>query len=463
MRAKTALPFGLIRVCLVRGSLTLAMLAPICVGSESVLAAGMQAQANPQAKTAAKIEKQREKKARSEAKKHEVKPHESTKHAAVKHPNEHPEANSKQHEAAAKKRRGEDKKRESKAKRDEAKKVHPVGLRSTAPGSLRPAAGGGDARHAVNTTARDEAAMDEAPAAMASRVHAWEETKKSGAQGGPHPTSQDGDAGHPASEAGATTGVSNPPPDPPLAEVSRQTDVVSVIRRPGERRPQLEPTAAMGAEPVILPALYTKRGRLVVPPPLKGSHEILVRQNQMADDEGLDRIQDDEDLERMRRAGLLIPLPASAKLHVDERLPANRRYCRPWAALFLEDMGRAFYGRFGEALQVNSAVRTVEFQHRLIHTNGNAAPAEGDSASPHLTGQAVDIGKHGLSLAEIAWLRWYLLPLVQAEKVDVEEEFQQACFHISVYKSYLPRPAAGRGEAVATHRGGAGALAMGLR
>jgi hypothetical protein len=35
-------------------------------------------------------------------------------------------------------------------------------------------------------------------------------------------------------------------------------------------------------------------------------------------------------------------------------------------------------------------------------------------------------------------MRSWLLPLQQAGKIDVEEEFQQACFHITVYKSYLP-------------------------
>jgi len=44
-----------------------------------------------------------------------------------------------------------------------------------------------------------------------------------------------------------------------------------------------------------------------------------------------------------------------------------------------------------------------------------------------------------MSVPEIAWMRAYLLPLMQAGKVDVEEEFQQACFHISVYGSYLPK------------------------
>ena len=101
-------------------------------------------------------------------------------------------------------------------------------------------------------------------------------------------------------------------------------------------------------------------------------------------------------------------------------------------------------------MQVNSAVRTVEFQQHLAHINGNAAPAEGDTASPHLTGQAIDIAKHGLSLTEIAWLRGYLLPLVQEGKIDVEEEFQQSCFHISVYKKYLPSRHATRPQILAT-------------
>jgi len=140
----------------------------------------------------------------------------------------------------------------------------------------------------------------------------------------------------------------------------------------------------------------------------------------------------------MRSKRLLVSLSASSALQIDERLPVNRRYCRPWVAQFLATLARAPYAHFHSPLQVNSAVRTVEFQQHLVHINGNAAPAEGDTASPHLTGQAIDIAKHGLSLTEIAWLRGYLLPLVQEGKVDVEEEFQQSCFHISVYRKYLP-------------------------
>lgn len=219
------------------------------------------------------------------------------------------------------------------------------------------------------------------------------------------------------------------------------------------------PTVAIvGGEP----ELYNKRGRLIMPAPLRGSREILLHQNIVADRDGLYRVQNDNDLNSMRDRGLLTMLPDSGALAVDERLPLNRRYARPWTVEFLNVIARAHYARFHTPLELTSAVRTVEFQQHLIHINGNAAPAEGDMASPHLTGQAVDIAKHGLSLAEIAWMRGYLLPLVQEGKVDVEEEFQQSCFHISVYKRYLSSPAPAR-DIATTPRNGTESLATAIR
>jgi uncharacterized protein DUF5715 len=210
-----------------------------------------------------------------------------------------------------------------------------------------------------------------------------------------------------------------------------------------EVRSRLRELDATAAIPSLLPpprtlALYDARGRLIMPAPLRGSHEVLLHQNEMADRDGLARVQDDDDLAEMRQAKKLVPLPAGDTLRVDERLPQDRRYSRPWTAVFLTAMARDFYAKFGAPLQVDSAVRTVAVQKHLVRTNGNAAPAQGETASPHLTGQAVDVAKRGLTLAEIAWLRLYLQPLMDAGKIDVEEEFRQACFHISVYKSYVP-------------------------
>ncbi len=190
-------------------------------------------------------------------------------------------------------------------------------------------------------------------------------------------------------------------------------------------------------QPVVLPGLY-RYGRLVVPPPMRGTREILVHQNLIADEEGLTRIQDEVDLRRMRTQRMLVDFPASASLRVNPELASAHRCARPWTVRFAADIARSYYARFHQPLQVNSAVRTVAYQVRLRRVNGNAAGTEGDVASPHLTGEAMDFGKHGMTTAEIAWMRLYLRPLMQDGKLDVEEEFQQACFHISVYRAYAP-------------------------
>jgi len=185
----------------------------------------------------------------------------------------------------------------------------------------------------------------------------------------------------------------------------------------------------------------------VMPAPLRGSHESLERQNTRLDADGLERIENESDLVDRIARKLLVPIPASSALAVNAELSATHRYCRPWTALFLADLSRAHAAAFHRPLEVSSAVRTMEYQKRLMEINGNAAPAEGDIVSPHLTGATIDIAKDGLSRNEIAWMRTRLLALEDAGKIDVEEEFRQACFHITVYKSYEPpRPATQAGS-----------------
>ena len=183
-------------------------------------------------------------------------------------------------------------------------------------------------------------------------------------------------------------------------------------------------------------ALLMPRGGM--PAPLRGSLASLERQNDRSDAEGLERIQDEADLAARIADKLLVPLPASIALTVNPDLEENHRYCRPWTAKFLADLARAHEAAFHRSIEVSSAVRTVEYQKRLERTNGNAAPAEGDLVSPHLTGATVDIAKKGLSRDEIAWMRRQLADLQAAGKIDVEEEFKQSCFHITVYKNYVP-------------------------
>jgi hypothetical protein len=175
-----------------------------------------------------------------------------------------------------------------------------------------------------------------------------------------------------------------------------------------------------------------------MPPPLRGSLASLQRQDARLEAEGLERIEDDADLTTRISHGMLVPLPVSAELTINPEMLPLHRYCRPWTAQFLSDLARAHAAVFARPLDVSSAVRTVAYQRHLMRVNGNAAPAEGDLFSPHLMGATVDIGKKGMSWREIAWMRRWLLNLEASGKLDVEEEFDQSCFHITVYKTYAP-------------------------
>lgn len=216
--------------------------------------------------------------------------------------------------------------------------------------------------------------------------------------------------------------------DPSESEAARDDEAA-------EESEAKEPNAdGMTAEKA---ALYLRRGPL--PPPLRGSLASLERQNERLETEGLERIEDENDLTARIADGLLVPVPVSTALTVNANLPVNHRYCRPWTARFLRDIARAHDAVFHRPLDVSSAVRTVAYQKRLMHVNGNAAPAVGEVVSPHITGATIDIAKKGLTRAEMGWMRRWLLALEAEGKIDVEEEFHQACFHITVYKTYVPR------------------------
>lgn len=213
----------------------------------------------------------------------------------------------------------------------------------------------------------------------------------------------------------------------------------AVLRRGHHAQPEADSDSGQSDAPNVSPAVETASlpsTRAPMPSPLRGSYESLVRQNEKTEDDSLERIEDDADLADRIARKMLVPVPVSAQLNVNQKLPENRRYCRPWTASFLTDLARAHAAAFHGPLEVSSAVRTVEYQKQLMRVNGNATAAEGDIASPHLTGASIDIAKNVLSRKEVAWMRAWLLPLQTAGKIDVEEEFKQSCFHITVYKSY---------------------------
>lgn len=233
----------------------------------------------------------------------------------------------------------------------------------------------------------------------------------------------------PAANAAAAETDTAPPPGTDPATIAAAGNPLAA---PRETRPPIAPTSGQVAE-LIRPPIITGRVSRYT---LRGTHDSLVRQNARSIEDSLERIEDDADLQDRIARGSLIRVPESGALIVNAALPEDRRYCRPWTASFLTDLSRAHQAQFHSPLIVSSAVRTVEYQKRLMRINGNAADAEGDVVSPHLTGATIDIAKAGLSRKEMLWMRNQLLGYQNAGVIDVEEEFRQRCFHITVYKNY---------------------------
>jgi len=137
-----------------------------------------------------------------------------------------------------------------------------------------------------------------------------------------------------------------------------------------------------------------------MPPPLRGSLTSLERQNEKAEAEGLERIEDEEDLSDRIARKFLVPVPVSAALTINGNLPEHHRYCRPWTARFLADLARAHAAQFRGSLEVSSAVRTVEYQKRLIAINGNAASRSMALQTVKATASAPGCGGHASERTE---------------------------------------------------------------
>lgn len=186
-----------------------------------------------------------------------------------------------------------------------------------------------------------------------------------------------------------------------------------------------------------LVARASRRRRLVFwNPLLRGSHESLLRQNEAIDEAGLPRIEDDAQLEGLIERDELVRIPESEYLAVSPSLHENRKMARPVVVDFLNDLGRAYYGKFHQPIQVTSAVRTMEQQRKLRRHNSNAAPESGETASSHLSGLTIDLAKRGLSRQQHAWLEQYLKNLKDQNVIEPEEERRQACFHVMVFEQY---------------------------
>jgi hypothetical protein len=171
-------------------------------------------------------------------------------------------------------------------------------------------------------------------------------------------------------------------------------------------------------------------------PLFRPSHESLLIQNAEIDRLDLPRIQDETELEALKADGSLLEIKPGETLRFDPRLDPSRRFCRSWTLDFVNDLSQAYYHRFRDQIQVNSAVRTVRVQKKLRRHNRNAAPADGDTASSHLAGVTVDLQRRGLSKEQVRWMEHYLFYMKSLGLVEPEEERRHWCFHIMVSGHY---------------------------
>jgi len=171
-------------------------------------------------------------------------------------------------------------------------------------------------------------------------------------------------------------------------------------------------------------------------PLFKPSHESLLLQNAEVNRLNLPRIQDDTELEALKADGSLVAIIPSESLRIEPSLDPSRRFCRPWTLDFVNDLSQAYYNRFRQQIQLNSAVRTVKVQRKLRRHNRNAAPYEGETASSHLAGLTVDLQRRGMSKDQIRWMEHYLFYMKSLGLVEPEEERRHWCFHIMVSGLY---------------------------
>jgi len=315
--------------------------------------------------------------------------------------------------------------------------VRPAKSRKNASAAASPRSAKKAAQHLAARKVKHASAPAPAPA---TRTTGTRKSSRATARKAVHAPEREQTVSQPGRKKAASAAIPcvAPAPAPSRSTPSRPVRTSPALIRPQPASVNPAVVADVPVPPPVARPASLRSKQSFLSQPLRGSYESLVQQNQKTEADGLERIQDDDDLADRIARKMLVRVPASTALTVNPGLPENRRYCRPWAANFLADLARAHAAQFRRPVIVSSAVRTVEYQKRLMGINGNAAAAEGDIASPHLTGATVDIAKQGLSRKELAWMRSWLVPLIAADKIDVEEEFQQSCFHITVYKSYAP-------------------------
>ncbi len=186
------------------------------------------------------------------------------------------------------------------------------------------------------------------------------------------------------------------------------------------------------------PVSNARRRNYVYVPPLVATEYSQAIQNERANQFHLTRLRNLAMVREFHAEGLLVNVPSRMPYYYLDHVPADYSYLRPWAKLFLDQLSREYYARFGQPLRVTSMLRTVQLQERLTHWNPNAAQAVGADRSSHLTGATLDISKHFMSYRGELWMRRHLVQMQHSGYLYAIEEFHEPCFHVMVFPTYRP-------------------------
>ena len=187
----------------------------------------------------------------------------------------------------------------------------------------------------------------------------------------------------------------------------------------------------------LLPDIILARSEYFVRrEPLRGSAESLRRQNTIADQYDLSRIEDIRMLEQFVNEGILVSVPQEGKGFVvtaEERF----RYARPWAKAFIEYLGEGFYDTFHQTFSITSLVRTESYQRLLVTTGfSDANGTTPERRSLHLTGTAFDISKKNFGREKIKWMRVILTDWKRCGVIEAVDEIYNNAFHVVVFPTY---------------------------
>lgn len=203
------------------------------------------------------------------------------------------------------------------------------------------------------------------------------------------------------------------------------------------------------------PISRARRHNYTYVPPLVATEASQAIQNERANQFHLTRLRDLAMVREFHSEGILVSVPSRMPYYYLDHVSPDYSYLRPWAKMFLDQLSREYYARFGQPLRVTSMLRTVLVQERLTRWNPNAAQAVGADRSSHLTGATLDISKHFMNYRGELWMRRTLVQMEHEGYLYAIEEFHQPCFHVMVFPTYrqdvLPR-ATGTLQVVRTRR-----------